>query len=226
MIRLHRMIPQTTTLGPGVRAAIWLQGCLRQCRGCMSPDSRAMNEGTMISVDELANRICSIEGIEGITKSGGEPFLQPKPLCRFLSILREKTSLGVIIYTGFTLEELRELRDPFIDRIITELSDMIIDGEYIDELNDGKALKGSANQKVNYITERYLPYQALYEEERRNAQVFVSDGEAFFVGIPDRNTFETWKKAVDLVNKKTVVFEDNEPGDLSGHERGIVYGNG
>ena len=75
-VRIHGIARSTTALGPGNRAAIWFQGCMRSCKGCMSPDSRPLNGGTEWIVDKLVGDICAIENIEGITISGGEPFLQ------------------------------------------------------------------------------------------------------------------------------------------------------
>lgn len=79
-VRIHRIVRSTTALGPGNRTAIWFQGCRRNCRGCMSPYSRALDGGTVWETGSLAKEICSIKDIEGITISGGEPFLQPEAL--------------------------------------------------------------------------------------------------------------------------------------------------
>lgn len=196
-IRLHNIYMHTTALGPGTRIAIWLQGCKRHCKGCMSPKSRPLNGGRIVDLDALIEVICAAEDVEGVTISGGEPFLQLQPLYKLLKEVKKRTSLGIIIYTGNTMDELRQMNDPTVDEIITSLADLIIDGEYVDELNDGCSLKGSSNQTVNFISDRYLPYRALYEGRERNVQIEVADGEAFFIGVPDRDTFESWRKAAD-----------------------------
>ena len=49
--RLHFPV---TTLGPGRRAAIWLQGCSIHCRGCVSRDTwapAASMTGTAVVAD-------------------------------------------------------------------------------------------------------------------------------------------------------------------------------
>ena len=194
-VRLHNVVMKTTALGPGTRMAIWFQGCQRNCKGCMSPMSRPISGGKECSIDKIINAVCSAKDIEGITISGGEPFLQIQPLYELIYAIRQRTQLGIIIYTGYTLRELLELNNRMVDQIVTRLADMIIDGEYIEELNDGKSLKGSSNQKVHFITDRYIPYKDLYDGDNRDVQVFVSDDEAFFVGIPDKETLNTWKRA-------------------------------
>lgn len=196
-IRLHDMRMHTNVLGPGIRTAIWFQGCNRRCKGCMSSSSRPLDGGTLVDLDKVLSAIKNTTDIEGITISGGEPFLQIDALFALLKSLRSDTELGIIIYTGYTMAELSALNNPMVDEIIRSLADIIIDGEYIDELNDGGSLKGSSNQTVNYLTDRYVPYKALYEGTSRNAEVFVSGEEAFFVGVPDRDTLSKWKHLSD-----------------------------
>lgn len=196
-IRLHNLVQRTKVLGPGERFAVWLQGCNRNCKGCMSPSSRPLEGGRLASISRLRQLILSQQGLEGITISGGEPFLQPEALCALLEGLEE---LGVIVYTGFTLEQLQAMQDPWVDRLLQNHIDLLIDGPYIEEQNDGKSLKGSANQRLLFLTERYLPYRQLYEGTNRNAEVYMADNELFFVGIPNKTTWQQWSSAVDTVN--------------------------
>ena len=192
-VRLHNVITHTTALGPGTRMAIWFQGCKRCCAGCMSPLSRPMDGGKEVDVQDLIEAVCEVTDIEGITISGGEPFLQIEALYELLHAVRERTELGVILYTGNTMQELRQMNNPMVDEILYTLADIIIDGEYVEALNDGGSLKGSSNQVVNYITDRYLPEQRLYQGTQRDVQVVISGEEALFVGIPDQETLKVWK---------------------------------
>ncbi|MBQ4563987.1 MAG: radical SAM protein [Lachnospiraceae bacterium] len=203
-IRLHQVVFHTKVLGPGMRAAIWLQGCKRRCKGCMSPASRPLHGGTLAGISSVANAILSLEDIEGITVSGGEPFLQPEALCTLLGMIREKADLGVIIYTGYTHEQLRQMQNRYIDQILDELTDLLIDGEYVDELNDGKSLRGSSNQRILYLTDRYLPYKDIYDAEVRNVEAMISEREVFFVGIPNRETWNQWESVVNGFDPETI----------------------
>ena len=141
---------RTKVLGTGNRGALWLQGCQRNCKGCMSPMTRSLDGGKLIDANQLFDEFAELSDIEGITISGGEPFLQGKALSFFLKRIRTETELGVIIYTGYTVEELRSLKDEYIDSILDGLVDLIIDGEYVEALNDGKALKGSSEACTYY----------------------------------------------------------------------------
>lgn len=191
-VRLHNMIMKTTALGPGDRIAVWFQGCKKRCKGCMSPLSRSLDGGVVCSTEKIIDIICSAKGIEGVTISGGEPFVQIEQLHMILSEIKRRTSLGVIIYTGYTLEEIKTWNNNLANEILESLSDIVIDGEYIEELNNGTCLRGSDNQRVNFITDRYLAYKELYDSRQRDVQVFINNNKALLVGIPDKNTLKSW----------------------------------
>ena len=207
-IRISNVATNITTLGPENRAVIWLQGCKRSCKGCMAPETRDLNGGKLIQVNQLAELILSFKNIEGITISGGEPFLQPESLCELISEIKNQNDLGVIIYTGFTMDELLKTDNPHIIRIVTSLADIIIDGEYIEELNDGVSLRGSSNQTVNFISNRYIPYKHLYEGNNRSVQIQLSGNTFFAVGVPS-------KENLAMFNKMTNQFKAEEDNKTS-----------
>ena len=200
MIRLHNIVYHTKVLGPGVRTAVWLQGCLRKCEGCMSASSRPLNGGREIPVAQLFECIKEIKDIEGITISGGEPFLQPGPLHAFLTLIRGNTDLGVIIYTGYTLKQLRKMKNADVEGILSDCTDLLIDGEYIDSLNDGASLKGSSNQELHFLTDRYKPYASMYASHKRDIEIFSSKDSLLLVGVPPKETLDNWEKVVAALN--------------------------
>lgn len=196
-VKIHNIVLHTKVLGPETRTAIWFQGCNKNCKGCMSQSTRDINGGKTVDINRLCESFINLDDIEGITLSGGEVFLQIDALYELLKTVRNKSKLGVIIYTGFYIKELKEMNNPKVDEILNGLADIIIDGPYIDELNDGKSLKGSSNQTVNYITDRYVKYKDMYDSDNRNAELYVNEKDLFFVGIPDRKTLESWNKISD-----------------------------
>ncbi len=191
------MVLHTRVLGPGLRTAIWFQGCHRRCKGCMSPASRDLDGGREFSVQEICSRIKKLKDIEGVTVSGGEPFLQIDALHLLLGNLRRTTKLGIIIYTGYTLKQLQEMQDNKVDEIITGLADLIIDGEYVEELNDGGSLRGSSNQQLQFITSRYKSFESLYQGTKRDVEILASGQELFFIGIPNKITLQQWEKTAE-----------------------------
>ena len=115
----------TRALGPGNRYVLWTQGCLHRCPGCVSPESRPFVPRLILSVDEIARDIISREDIDGVTVSGGEAFLQSEALTAlFSAVKRERPDLSVIIFTGYTLEELTGEDD----KALLSLTDVLIAG--------------------------------------------------------------------------------------------------
>jgi pyruvate formate lyase activating enzyme len=79
--RIHSVETLATLDGPGLRYALFMQGCKMRCKYCHNPDSWSVNSGTMKSVDEVIKDILSYSSFlrnGGLTISGGEPLLQPE----------------------------------------------------------------------------------------------------------------------------------------------------
>ena len=122
---------------------------------------------------------------EGLTVSGGEPFLQAEALARLIDRLRKRKEIGVILYTGYTLEELRGQQAPEGSGALLERIDLLIDGPYIANLNDGGALRGSSNQRVIPLTERYRDRLWMYGAGRERQVELRYTEEGFgIVGVP------------------------------------------
>ena len=186
-LQVHRMLPRVITLGPGLRLALWVQGCFRRCPGCITPDSRPLDGGRQQTVSEIAAAFLREPGHEGITISGGEPFLQAGALCRLIDLIREQRDCGVIVYTGYTLEELQESGAPEDAAELLRRTDLLIDGPYIRELNDDASLRGSSNQRVICLTERYRNDIGLYGvKDRRDIEIRWTQDGLFIAGIPSK----------------------------------------
>ena len=179
----------TEALGPGKRYALWVQGCKRNCRGCLSPGSRDFEKGEWIDTLMLAKEIIQTEMIEGLTISGGEPFLQAKALCELVRYIKSKKDYGIIIYTGNLYGELLGSRDIYIKESLA-FTDILIDGEYIEELNDGKSLRGSSNQKVLFLTQRYEADKIMFGNEGRNIELYIQNDHMRMVGIPSKGVLD------------------------------------
>ena len=87
--------------------------------------------------------------LDGITLSGGDPLYQPEASYSLASKVKEK-GLNVVVFTGYTYEELMELqkKDPWVGKLL-EVTDILIDGRYEKDLRDLTLLfRGSRNQRV------------------------------------------------------------------------------
>ena len=179
-IRLAQTVNRTATLGPFSRFALWVQGCERRCAGCVSPEMQPLQGGYVKSVLTLADEILTVQGIEGVTISGGEPFLQEEALCLLCDSLREGGNLGIILYTGYEFSEIRR-------RALTLRCDAIIDGPYIPERDDGLSLRGSSNQCLRHITGRYRGLIAFGSQSRQTELLSNREGGVSMVGVPSKH---------------------------------------
>ncbi len=83
--------------------------------------------------------------LDGLTLSGGEPFLQPDP-CRALAQAAREMGLNVWAYSGYTFEEL--LNDPGRLKLLAAC-DVLVDGPFIlSQRTLEKRFRGSKNQRV------------------------------------------------------------------------------
>lgn len=184
-LNIYRLHDGSHALGPGLRYLIWVQGCMQHCKGCITPQGRSLKVNQLIRIDALAENIIQNQSIEGITISGGEPFLQASKLTILLQKVKEKRpELNVIVFTGYTLDQL----DSVIAQRFIQYIDLLIDGPYVDELNDEKGLRGSSNQRLHFLTNKLLPYQDEIENGGRNNEIFVGTNGTYIIGIPNIHT--------------------------------------
>ena len=173
-------------LGPGLRYIIWTQGCLFHCANCLSPQSKPLDQGYLMEVDSIADDIISNQNIEGITISGGEPMIQAEPLCQLLDKVKDKRpELTIISFTGFRKENLTA---PAQIQLLNTI-DLLIDGEYVDELNDGMGLRGSSNQRLHFMSNRLLPFKEELEHGKRVIEFHIQQDKSVAYGIPKRKMF-------------------------------------
>lgn len=148
-IRLFGIALESITDGPGIRFAIFAQGCPHFCNGCHNPESHDFRGGYEYSVSELIRQVLSDPLLDGVTFSGGEPFMQAEEFAAIAQAVRSNKR-NVICYTGYTWEELQEqaaLR-PGWNQLIS-LIDILIDGRYDEKQKSmGLRFRGSRNQRA------------------------------------------------------------------------------
>lgn len=189
-IEINLIYFPVTTLGPGRRTGVWVQGCSRRCEGCISEHTWNHGEGKTITTDKLADEIMeSIKwGADGVTISGGEPFEQYESLLKLLSKLRENGIEDILIYTGF---EFCDIEKRFGE--VLKYAAVIIDGRFVLGDVTAKVWKGSENQRMHIITkdinliEKYNYYDKM---ENRKMQVVQEDDKVIVLGIPKQNDRE------------------------------------
>ncbi|MBB1440114.1 radical SAM protein [Shewanella sp. SG41-4] len=156
-LNLGAIVDATEAEGPGVRTAIWVQGCLKRCPSCCNPDFLKIKPANVVEVEQLKKRIESNKNnfdIEGITLLGGEPVLQAQGLSE-LARFAHSIDLSVMLFTGYKLKELDNSRFVAVDRLLRHV-DVVVDGEFeLHIVEPNRNWVGSTNQKFHYLTNRY-----------------------------------------------------------------------
>ena len=111
--------------------------------------------------------------------------------------IRKKRDYGVIVYSGFTLEELQSKaeNDESVKKFLNQI-DILIDGRYDQSKDDGRPYRGSENQRIITLTDRYKDiYNEYYVEcNKRNLEIKVTPNNIYMVGVPSKHGLETWKE--------------------------------
>lgn len=184
-MNVARILYPVRVLGPGERVGLWLCGCNRGCKGCSNPELWQRKPEFEISTDNLLrliHKISDAHPVDGFTISGGEPFGQSQDLAEFVKKI-SVISDDILIYSGYRLEELRSRNDSATGYILDNVA-VLIDGAYIEELNDNLLLRGSSNQKIHILNSGYSSlYQRYLSETHNQIQNFTTADGIVSVGI-------------------------------------------
>ncbi len=184
-MQIERTLMGITALGPGKRMAVWVNGCEKRCRGCISPALQAKNPNNECDVNEYFSQF-SYEDCDGVSISGGEPFLQAEELCRLVVFLKNRGIDDILVYTGYTLEELIAKNDGAVNSILEKIA-VLIDGPYVESENDDTSnLAGSKNQRIHILNHAFEKRYTEYISDKRDVQVFDFGNYVLAVGIPTR----------------------------------------
>ena len=161
-LRLAGIIKESVVDGPGIRFVIFAQGCIHGCKNCHNSETWDPERGYTVTIDELYQQISEVKLIKGVTFSGGEPFLQAESLAALGKRIKQ-AGLDLVTYSGYTFEELKKKGETEKTvRELLELTDILIDGPYIDEQKDlNLPFRGSANQRILDVPKSIALNQAI-----------------------------------------------------------------
>ena len=187
---IDRILSPIEALGPGNRLVIWTKGCSKHCKGCANPELWSISAARNYSVEDIYVMIRNIyndQPFDGITISGGDPLEQKEALLIILPKLREIVG-DILVYTGYELKEVEACWDiEELDILKTNVS-VLIDGPYIEELNDDHtALIGSTNQHIYYFDEKIKEKYEKYICAGRKIQNVYMGRKLVSVGIHNKN---------------------------------------
>ncbi len=150
-------IPESINEGIGLRAVIFISGCLHNCSGCHSPQTHNFKHGELFTLQkqlEIINDVKNNPLLDGITLCGGDPFYSAKEVMAFLKLLNKYIpNINIWSYTGFTFEEILNGNNQDMIELL-KLCDVLIDGRFIEEQKDlTLRFRGSKNQRIILVQE-------------------------------------------------------------------------
>jgi anaerobic ribonucleoside-triphosphate reductase activating protein len=157
--------------GPGKRLVIWTQGCTKACKNCFNPNTWKFSGLDILFID-IFNKIRALD-IDEITISGLDPLEQADILDLLILLYNLNLPKGIILFSGFTLDE---INNSSLKECLNYI-DVLIDGRYIDEQKISSGLKGSDNQNIIYFSDKIKPEELSIDQE-------IEIGDGYISGFP------------------------------------------
>lgn len=201
-MRVARIVAPITSLGPGKRVGVWVQGCDLECPGCASQDTWDPDGGAEVAPEHVAATLiqqAEDHAARGVSVTGGEPLQQPSEMADVLTIVRSvRPALDVILFTGYGIQ-VAERRAPEV----LEQCDVVVAGRYMRDRPSDHPLLGSANQVMSARTDSGQDLLAWVDESRR-VSLTASAQDLFFVGLPAPGDLGAFR---DQLRERGVEFE-------------------
>lgn len=154
-LKLAAYLARSRANGPGLRTVLWVQGCPLRCKGCFNEKFWPAEGGQETLIEDLLIRIMG-ESTEGISLSGGEPFMQALPLAKIAECV-QAAGRSVLTFSGFSVGELRLRADQGSKRLLAA-TDLLVAGPYEQQYPSHHPLLASTNQELVHLTSRYHDY--------------------------------------------------------------------
>ncbi len=156
--QLSGLVNDSIVDGPGLRLAVFMQGCPYHCPGCHNPQTHDPEGGKAADTEDILTKLKSNPLLDGLTLSGGEPLLQPEAAV-LMAEQAKGLGLNVWCYTGSTFEEILKSEDKAVFSLLS-LLDVLVDGPFVEAQKSlDVAWRGSRNQRL-------IDVQASLKEEK------------------------------------------------------------
>ena len=164
-IRIFGLEGDSIVDGPGIRLAVFTQGCIHHCEGCHNPESHDPNGGKIYDTDKIIKYASENPLYDGVTLTGGDPFYQPVP-CAVIAEGVKKLGLNVWTFTGYTWEQIMESGNEDFMRLL-KATDVLVDGRFErDKRSLELKFKGSSNQRTIDVQESLKKGEVVLWEEK------------------------------------------------------------
>ncbi len=180
--------------GPGLRIALWVQGCSLLCtKVCLNPHYLDPKKGFEYCLDEVFEKIEEVRKIspgkvEGVTVLGGEPIDQAQAVSKFFS-WAQSHGLSTMLYTGHVYEELQKKSSEIFNELFSR-TDILVDGPFKEREYDNKLIwRGSGNQRILCLSNRYNndEIEAAIKAQGKSYSILVTaDGKISVSGLQSR----------------------------------------
>ena len=155
--RIHSIQSLAASDGPGVRFAVFLQGCPLRCGCCHNPDTWDISGGKVMTAGEIvekAKRYRTYFGSEGgVTLSGGEPLLQAAFVREIFSLCKEEGINTCLDTSGCVWSE-------DVEKLLGVTDRVLLDIKYTDEEKYRKYVGCSVEKPLaflKHLNERRIP---------------------------------------------------------------------
>ena len=182
VLNLAALLKCTHMVGPGLRDAIWVQGCTIGCPGCANQAYLVHEPRAQMPVPRLlAHLRVRRHRIDGISILGGEPTEQTAAVASLLQGTQE-LGLSTVVFTGRLYEGLLKIPD---QRDLLAHTDLLIDGPYIAAQHDPDLhWRGSRNQRLLRLSDRFTEDDL--EPPTANGEIVLSPSGVLLHGIGTR----------------------------------------
>lgn len=149
-MRFHNITYPDVNNGEGCRVTLWVAGCTHHCKGCHNPQTWSFKSGREFTED-IKNKLYNVlklPYIKGITLSGGDPLDSFDDIFELVKDIKNSfNDKDIWLFSGYTLEDIQNSDK----NIILEYIDVLVDGEFKEELKDlSLKFRGSSNQRILY----------------------------------------------------------------------------
>ena len=152
--------------GPGIRVSIFMQGCTFNCKNCFNQETHDFKGGAEFT-DDVINKVLDLASkdyIVGLSILGGEPMhpINLEGTTKLAKGFKERCpNKTVWAGTGYLFDQY------LIDKEVTNYLDVVVDGQYVDELHDFRLKwKGSSNQRVIDVKKSKKAHKVILFEEK------------------------------------------------------------
>ena len=170
MLNVYNIEKENYVNGNGCRYVIWVQGCDLACKGCWNQETWSFNKRRLMYVEEIFREIKSLESkLDGVTFTGGEPFLQAEKLSILANLIKENTQLNIQIFTGFDKEELTTDEQ----KKLLKYTDILVGGRF-----------DNTRQNNNQTVYMLNPLSEPWDFNNSDIEIDINDIEINFTGYP------------------------------------------